>query len=76
MPSTAWRTGSRPAADATVDSIPMLRAGMWSTIKTAAGRSAGNAPRIALSGPVAPDEPPITIISRLLIGAADIPPHG
>src|SRR5262249_31769671 len=45
-------------------------AGMCSTTNTAAGRSAGSRPRMSLRGAVAPAEPPITMMSRLLMEPA------
>src|SRR3712207_8373116 len=67
IPSAAAWTGNRVAAEATVVRMPRLRAGMCSTMNTAAGKSAGRTPRIALRGAVAPDEPPMTTMSRLLM---------
>ena len=65
MPSSACRTGRWPAAAATVVSRPRLRAEMWMTTKTAAGRSGGSWRKIRCSGRVAPLEPPMTMMSRL-----------
>jgi hypothetical protein len=42
------------------------------TIKTAAGVSAGRLPRIVFSGAMAPDEPPITMMSRLFRSLIDV----
>src|SRR3569623_10910 len=47
--------------------MPMPWAGMCRTMNTAAGRSVGSAARICFKGAVAPAEPPITMMSRLLI---------
>ena len=49
----------------TIASTPMLRAGMCSTTNTAAGRSGGRSLSSVLSGLVAPDDPPMTMMSRL-----------
>lgn len=67
MPSTAAWTGRWLAAAVTVASTPRLRAGTCSTTNTAAGRSGTRAPRIVFSGAVAPEEPPMTTMSRLVI---------
>src|SRR5690349_23837152 len=67
MPSIAVWTGRFAAAAVTVASMPRLRAGMWMTMKIAASNPMGSAPSIALRGAVAPDDPPMTTISLLLI---------
>src|SRR5262249_23741420 len=63
----AWRTGNLPAALTTVDRMPTPWAGMCNTMNMAAGRSAGNRPKISFRGAVAPAEPPMTMMSRLFM---------
>src|SRR5207248_6110019 len=61
--SMGWKARSGPAWHRSVGSALGLRAGICSTMKTDAGKCAGNACTSVMSASTPPAEAPITIIS-------------
>src|SRR4051794_36622289 len=66
-PSEAVLTTIGPAASKMSASMLPPSVPMWSTTNTAAGKPAGRSAKMRFSASNAPAEPPITMISRLLI---------